>query len=151
MRPPNSFPEPSIEEWRYTIPLAPAVPAARVATESAFNAAPPRVAPIHRAPVVAAPPVAAPPLMPIPGLVPGALLEPLFPPADMEPVFGAITLGTESIYRWFYHRLSWPLASCPASPIHRPRSARPRFCCRNCFGGNAPGASGGVSRREQVV
>ena len=98
MRPPNSFSEPSIEEWRYTIPLAPAVPAARVATESSVNAAaPPRVAPIHRAPVVAAPPVAAPPLMPIPGLVPGALFEPLFLPADMEPVFGAITLGTDFV------------------------------------------------------
>ena len=97
MRPPNSFPEPSIEEWRYTIPLAPAVPTARVATESASNAAPPRVVPIHRAPAVAAPPVAAPPLMPIPGLVPGALFEPLFPPADPEPVFGAITLGTDFV------------------------------------------------------
>ena len=95
MRPPNSFSEPSIEEWRYTIPLAPAVPAARVATESAVNAAaPPRVVPIHRAPVAAAPPVAAPPLMPMPE---GALLEPLFPPADTEPVFGAITLGTDFV------------------------------------------------------
>ena len=98
MRSPNSFSEPSIEEWRYTIPLAPAVPPARVATKSASNAAPPRVAPIHRAPVVTAPPVAAPPLIPIPGLVPGALLEqPLFPPADPEPVFGTITLGTDFV------------------------------------------------------
>jgi hypothetical protein len=98
MRPPNSFSEPSIEEWRYTIPLAPAVSAARVATESAVNAAaPPRVVPIHRAPVASAPPVAAPPLMPMPGVVPEALFEPLFPPADPEPVFGAITLGTDFV------------------------------------------------------
>ena len=101
MHPPNSFPEPSIEEWRFTIPLAPTVPPAQVATESASNAVPPRVVPVvTRAPVVASAPVAAPPLTLIPGLVPGALLEPLFPLADPEPVFGAITLGTDFVLEY---------------------------------------------------
>ena len=78
-----------MEEWRFTIPTS--------ASSAEANAAPPRVAPIHRALVVAAPSVAAPPLMPIPGFVSGALFEPLFPPADPEPVFGAINLGTDFV------------------------------------------------------
>ena len=44
MRPPSSFSGLPIDKWRYTIPLAPAVPPARAATSSAPNAAvPPRV------------------------------------------------------------------------------------------------------------
>ena len=77
MRPPSSFSGPPIEEWRYTIPLAPAVPPARAATSSAPNAVPPRVAPVNRA------------LEPMP--------EPLFPLAHSEPVFGAITLGNDFV------------------------------------------------------
>ncbi len=98
MRPPSSFSGPPIEEWRYTIPLAPAVPPARAATSSAPNAVPPRVAPVNRAPE------------PMP--------EPLFPLAHSEPVFGAITLGNDFVpeyfCRWSYHRMSWPPASWPA-------------------------------------
>ena len=97
MRPPSSFSGPPIDEWRYTIPLAPAVPPARAATSSAPNAVPPRVVPVNHAPAVDAAPVAAPPLMFIPGLVPEPIPEPLFPPADLEPVFGAITLGTDFV------------------------------------------------------
>ena len=77
MRPPSSFSGPPIEEWRYTIPVAPAVPPARAATSSASNAVPPRVAPVNRAPE------------PMPEL--------LFPLPDPEPVFGAITLGNDFV------------------------------------------------------
>ena len=157
MRPPNSFSEPLIDEWRFTIPLAPAVPPA---PESASNAVPPRVVPVTRAPAVDSAPVAAPPLMLIPRLVPpGALLEPLFPLADPEPVFGAITLGTALVQEYLPLVLPSPVlaarflsrVSIQDLSSYRPRSARPRFCCRDCFGGNASGAGSGVSRREQVA
>jgi hypothetical protein len=81
MRPPSSFSGPPIKEWRYTIPLAPAVPPARAATSSAPNAVPPRVAPVNRAPE------------PMP--------EPLFPLAHSEPVFGAITLSNDFVPEYF--------------------------------------------------
>jgi hypothetical protein len=150
MRPPNSLSEPSIEEWRYTIPLAPAVPPARVATESTFNAAaPPRVAPIHRAPAVAAPPVAAPPLMPIPGLVPGVLLEPLFPPADQEPVFGAITLGTDFVPE--YLPLVLPSPVLAARFLSRVSIQDLSIGLAVLVLGFAAGTGSGVSRREQVA
>ena len=69
----------------------------RPAVPPAPNAVPPRVVPVTRAPAVDSAPVVAPPLMLIPGLVPGALSEPLVPLADPEPVFGAITLGTDFV------------------------------------------------------
>jgi hypothetical protein len=120
MRPPSSFSGPPIDEWRYTIILllAPAIPPARAATSSAPNAVPPRVAPVNHAPAVDAAQVAAPPLIFIPGLAPGPLPEPLFPLADPEPVFGpslSAPTSRQNTYRWSYHRLCWPLASCPAS------------------------------------
>ena len=86
-----------IDEWRYTDPLATEVPAALAATLSAPNAAPSRIAPVNHAPAVDATPVAAPPLMLIPGIVPGPMSEPLFPLADSEPFFEAITLGTDYV------------------------------------------------------
>ena len=86
-----------IDEWRYTNPLATEVPAALAATLSAPNAAPSRIAPVNHAPAVDATPVAAPPLMLIPGIVPGPMSEPLFPLADSEPFFEAITLGTDYV------------------------------------------------------
>ena len=159
MRPPSSFSGPPIDEWRYTIILllAPAVPPARAATSSAPNAVPPRVAPVNHAPAVDAAQVAAPPLIFIPGLAPGPMPEPLFPLADPEPVFGANSRHRLRA-RIFTAGLTIACAGrsllvprLGSRPIYRPCSARPRFCCRDCFGGNASGAGSGVSRRKQVV
>jgi hypothetical protein len=55
------------------------------------------VVPVNHAPAVDAAPNAAPPLIIIPGLTPGPMPNPLFPLADPEHVFGAITLGNDFV------------------------------------------------------
>ena len=133
MRSPSSFSGPPIEEWCYTIPLAPEVPPA---TSSAPNAVPSRVAPVNRAP---------------------------------DRTNASTSVSSWTCFRGNHsrHRLrariftagftiacagrSLPVPRLDRRPIYRPRSARPRFCCRDCFGGNAPCTGSGVSCREQVA
>ena len=152
MRSPNSFSEPSIDEWRVTIPLAPAgsSPSSQCSSASRrsshsrsgsrFCSCCSSTANAHS------------------WIGPRSTVGTSGPSCRS----GTCFRGHHSRHRLragiFTAGLTIACAGrsllvprLDSRPIYRPRSARPRLCCRDCFGGNASGAGSGVSRREQVA